>query len=969
MEYAFRIRALNNSGEGVESDEAAAILPAVPAKPTGLKATPGPGQVELSWDDPDDPEITVWELNRRTAGGKFAKDWEVIPEDATPSRYTVIGLDVGVTYGFKIRAVADDRPGPESEEAIAEVTLPRLPAAPEGLTAKGGDRKVALSWKGLGDPSVFRWQYKVRTKGDYSEWIDIPGSGANTIRYTVSGLEDGVIYKFRIRALNAGGGGSESSEAAAASLPAKPASFTAWAGNRHAVLEWDGPDDPTLTGYEYTQRKAGGTFETDWTHIPVPVHRKPKMRYSAITLENGTVYAFKLRAVNDSGASSVAGIAEVTPAAVPDMPVDFTATGRAGHVALAWKDPENPAITGWRYRYKSVGDFGEWIDIPDSGAGTTGYAVTGLTAGTAYYFQIRAVAAAGAGPPSEIREATPQALKPGKPTGLTATAGYSQVTLNWDDPRNPAVARWQYDARRAGEDHEYRWIDIAGSDARTTRYVVEALENGVEYTFRVSACANEDRELPICSPPSDPVSATPKKPAESAERMVVKAVLASLAGQVAAGTEAAIRERFSAGPASSRIVLAGQELPLFASGGGEPAQAPPGGVPKGTALGMDGRDLLERSAFRLTPEPSGENDTLQWTLWYRGELRRFEGPAGPGSRYGGSLFSGWLGIDMRLGERWLFGTALARSEGEADYSAGAGAGMLKTKLDSVHPYAHRRFEGGGAAWVTLGGGRGTVENTTDNRGVETAEAELSMASAGFRKPLAALLGLKLAVSGAAGLARLRTDGDPRTAIGSLSASSDRQSLGMEVAFGEGPAPRYASLSLRRDGGDGLSGAGLEFASGFRCSLPASSGHAEVRLRRLVWYSDRDYRELGLMAAVRKPADANGRGPSWSLAAAHGTPNGENGESGPLWSNYAPKRDDDKSAHKIDLRAGWGFASRGAILTPHAAVGFAGARARRLAFGLDTGSLPGPVLKLAAERRMPRTGVPENRVTAALQFRF
>ena len=81
-------------------------------------------------------------------------------------------------------------------------------------------------------------------------------------------------------------------------------------------------------------------------------------------------------------------------------------------MALSWDAP--PAakrVTRHEYRYKTTGDYlATWTEIADSGAGganEAGYTVTGLTNGTAYTFEVRAVNASGDGAASETGPVTP----------------------------------------------------------------------------------------------------------------------------------------------------------------------------------------------------------------------------------------------------------------------------------------------------------------------------------------------------------------------------------------------------------------------------------------------------------------------------------------------------------------------------------------------------------------------------------
>ena len=961
--YRFKLRAVSGSGFGRESDEAAAVPFALPAKPTGLVATPGSGRVLLEWDDPEDPAITGWEYNQRRAGGEFEKDWTYILGSGTSTTsHTVIGLEIGASYGFKIRAVAGSRASPESDEAAA--SLPSVPGKPSGLAATPGAGEALLEWAALDDPTVTLWQYSYRTDGGHGAWTDMSGSGATTTSHRVTGLKNGAAHNFRIRAANANGFGLESDEAMAVpfAVPDRPAGLKAVAGDRSVLLQWSNPNDPEIDGWEYNQKPAGGEFEEYWTHILGS--RAATTHHLVNGLENGIDYAFKLRAIAGSRIGQESDEVTARPGEnLPAAPQNLRARPGDSQAELLWDDPENPAITGWQYRYRTTGDFTAWRDIPNGGPALTSHIVTGLANGTAHFFQLRAQTASGFGLPSETASVSPEWARPAKPTGLAAVAGDGQVLLTWDATNDPA-AHWEY----------VRWIDDAGQcvdggnawedagDAAATRYTATGLTNGVSYCFQVRLARGV-----VSGPASDPVSATPRAIVGAAERRVAQAALAGFVSSVAAGAEAMIGTRFSARPAAPRFVLAGQDIPLFASAPGQQAQGP---VADGQRpVGMRAQDALRTSAFRLPFGPPGDNGVPQWSLWHRSGLQDFEGTPAPQARYGGRSLSAWFGVDLQWNEAWLAGVALARSEGEADYATEAGAGVLEMTLNSVHPYLQRRFRGGETVWLALGGGRGAVENRTVERGVETANTDMTMASAGFRRPLPDFRGVGLSLTGAAGFAALETDGDAETAIGSLSTSVDRQKLGIEAALDDGEISRHASIALRRDGGDGAAGFGVELAAGIGAPLPVLSAHMDVGLRWLARHSDRGYREFGLSAAVRRPLDASGAGLSWSLAAARGAPEDGPGNPGMLWSDNEPERPGGQAAALLDARAGWGFVSRKSVFMPHAALGLDRAAARRLAFGLDMGPLSGPTLKLAAERRIPQSGNAENRVTSALQFRF
>ena len=245
--YTFKVRAVNNSGDGPASTAATATPMPVPAAPTGLKAIGGNGQVTLSWDDPNDTGITGYQYS--TDGGTnytaFAlTDIDDINENTFG--YTVTGLTNGVTHTLALRAVNAFGNGMPST-----VTALMVPAAPE-LSAAAGDEEVALSWADPGNATITRYEYST----DDGDWADISGSDDTTTSHTVAGLTNYQAYSFQIRAVNETGIGPASNSASATpriGKPAKPTDLSAQAGDSKVMLQWDAPVNDTITGYQISE--------------------------------------------------------------------------------------------------------------------------------------------------------------------------------------------------------------------------------------------------------------------------------------------------------------------------------------------------------------------------------------------------------------------------------------------------------------------------------------------------------------------------------------------------------------------------------------------------------------------------------------------------------------------------------------------------------------------------------------------
>ncbi len=221
-----------------------------PLAPAGLTAVGGNRSVTLSWEDPNDPFITAWQLQQKEGGGSYGAWTNIAGSGATTTTHIVSSLTNGQTYAFKLRAVNDAGAGAESAEVTAIPGVPTptpthtptptpepptpthtptptptptpipTPAAPTGLSATAGDTQVTLAWTNPNDATITGYQIRQRKGSDaWSEWTDIDPSDASTVMYTVTGLENGASYRFRIRAVNPGGESGQSSSVTAAPKP------------------------------------------------------------------------------------------------------------------------------------------------------------------------------------------------------------------------------------------------------------------------------------------------------------------------------------------------------------------------------------------------------------------------------------------------------------------------------------------------------------------------------------------------------------------------------------------------------------------------------------------------------------------------------------------------------------------------------------------------------------------------------
>ncbi len=484
-----------------------------PAAPTGLMARAGDARVTLTWDDPDNDSITEYEYQQRTSGGSWG-GWTDFTSDADTTTHTVTGLTNGTAYEFQLRAVNTSGASAASETVSATPAVPAAPAAPTGFTIDTGDTEITLKWTDPNNDAITKYQYRQGTGPlgsiTWLDWTDIPASDEDTTEYKVTGLTNGTPYYFQVRAVagTVDGTATRASAITPVAKPAAPTSLRATAGATQVTLNWADPDNDTITSYEYRQRALNpdSTLLGDWGNwMAIANSDDDTISHAVAGLTNYTQYQFQLRAVGLSGTGTASQSVGATPrpAGAPAAPRNFTSSSGDAEVDLEWADPSNSAITKYQYRQGTSSllmiTWGNWTDIPASNANTTEYTVTGLTNGTRYLFEVRAVAGTVNGVAAGYVLGTP-APAPDQPAGLSAAPGDGQVTLSWNDPSDSTIFHYFYQVRTGSS-----WgnIQLFGSDSTTT-HTVTGLTNGTEYGFRISA-ANASGN----SPYSAVVTATP----------------------------------------------------------------------------------------------------------------------------------------------------------------------------------------------------------------------------------------------------------------------------------------------------------------------------------------------------------------------------------------------------------------------------------------------------------------------------
>ena len=251
--------------------------------------------------------------------------------------------------------------------------------------------------------------------------------------------------------------------------------------------------------------------------------------------------------------------------------------------------------------------------------------------------------------------------------------------------------------------------------------------------------------------------------------------------------------------------------------------------------------------------------------WGAVDFQTFEGLG-----YEGNATAFFLGADVMISPHVLVGAAVAHNRSESDYTYGTATQTLETNTTSVMPYGAYKPNPKAVIWGVVGRGAGEATTTVMNADDESSDLTVSLGMFGASARFASQGRMEFGIRGDAAFAGMETDSGTGAADG-LEAAVNRARLGLEAAVhysspGGPTVTPYGELNLRYDGGDGVTGSGLELAGGLR--INTSNFELDARGHTVAAHSGDDFAESGfaLMATFNPNRSMNGLSlsiaPSW-----------------------------------------------------------------------------------------------------------
>ena len=460
--FEFEVRAINDNGNGAESDPATATID-VPDN-IGVSTTIGNGQVEFAWATPANNGSAI--LRYVYFVYDNVSDTYVVPQnttipnsDADTTSFTITGLTNGVEYTVVIKAV--NTVGAPAD-APGDYTPMAEPPGKPSVTVQSRVAALYVSWTLDDDGGSNITEYQVQWKSGAQGFDGTRSvSGLTTTSRLIDNLINGTEYDVRVRAMNSAGWGEWSDidsgapvEGPAVSVSALTLTIDEGGSGAYSVVITTEPTAPVAIvvsrGGDVTTAPTTLHFTAsnwdDWQRVTVNAAQDGDADDDTFSITH-TVFtgsAAEYLALTDVAIVQVTVLDDDVP---PPAVRGFIAVDESQDaIALSWWSERGAAE--YELEYRKQGDTGAWTRVTrgdfDHLPSTTGNRsltgiATGLECETTYDFRIRLrgsgdILLNAFGPHTEVSRTTGECAQPNKPTNLMYTLDPDCATLTWTAP-------------------------------------------------------------------------------------------------------------------------------------------------------------------------------------------------------------------------------------------------------------------------------------------------------------------------------------------------------------------------------------------------------------------------------------------------------------------------------------------------------------------------------------------------------
>jgi hypothetical protein len=447
----------------------------VPGQATGVTATAGGfTSANVTWAAPSSGgPVSGFRVTPYI--GSTAQTPKTI-NSASATSTTITGLTTGTSYTFRVQAFNDSGLATASAASNAVTPLTAVaPSSPSNVLARPATNQARVAWTASasdGDSAITGYTVTPYIGAAAQTPVQV---GPSTTSTTVTGLSNGVAYTFHVTATNSAG----TSPASSASTPTTPQvtvfdfatpsiSDSSDTGSVEVGVKFQTSFAGTVTGIRFYKSSAntgthvgslwtaGGTRLAQVTFTDESDTGWQAATFSTpIAITAGTTYVASYFAPKGHYSTTSGGLATGTTNSVLTALANSTSTNGVFAYSSSSTFPQSTFDAG-----------NYWVDVLFAPAGA-----------------------------------------PGQVAGLTATAGQSAVTLNWNAPMTGGPATAYRITPYIGAAAQTP-IDVTGSPLPTSR-TLTGLTPGTAYTFRVQASnPGGDGPASAASAPVTPLGAT-----------------------------------------------------------------------------------------------------------------------------------------------------------------------------------------------------------------------------------------------------------------------------------------------------------------------------------------------------------------------------------------------------------------------------------------------------------------------------
>ncbi len=471
-----------------------------PSAPSGLVATSGDNQVDLSWDANTESDLTGYNVYRSTSSfQEIANATQVNDGLVEDSSYTDSGLTNGTEYFYRVTAVDDA--GNESGLSGESSAIPedQPPASPTGLQATGYDSQVGLGWDANTEEDLAGYNV-YRATSSFEEIANATKINDSLVGESVYGdttVTNDTMYFYRVTAVDTSGNESAVSNEDSA-IPRPPpvaqteqtTDVTSTSAVLNGLVDPNGKETEVIFEY-YPTGQPDNSQGVIAQESPLTGTEEQSVDAQIYELSPNTEYTFKVIAASISGSDEGDTRTFTTASSSgPAAPTGLTATAGDGQVSLGWDANSESDLTGYNV-YRSTSSFQEVANatqVNDGLVGEASYTDTGVTNGTEYFYRVTAVddTENESGLSGEANATPALQVTLNRSVEMPEQGAPLQVSVSVSEGFEPTDAQLFY---RQGGALEFQSVTLESAGATTYEGTVpgEAVtERGLEYYAQVS---------------------------------------------------------------------------------------------------------------------------------------------------------------------------------------------------------------------------------------------------------------------------------------------------------------------------------------------------------------------------------------------------------------------------------------------------------------------------------------------------